>query len=89
MNEGCQAGQVTSAVGAEGSWGPSTLVEMRSSAQLPQQRSGLLRAASVHPSHITLCVCSSSSCKGEYGEVQFASKLLQKENNPFLPASLE
>lgn len=89
MNEGCPAQPAPSAVGAEGAWVPSTQVEVGSGAQLLQQRSELLRAASVHPSPITPCVYSCSSCKEEYGEAQFASKVLQKENNHFLPGSLE
>lgn len=37
-------------------------MEMGSGAELTQQVSGLLRAVSVHSSHITLSVCSSGNC---------------------------
>jgi len=64
-------------------------VEMGFGAQVPQQTSRGLEAASAHPSCTTLHICSSGSGKGEHGEPQYASKLLQKGNNPFLPGSLE
>lgn len=56
---------------------------------LPLYLRGLYEPKFFYNSHITLCLLCSSSCKGKYEEAQFSSKLLHKENNPFLPRSLD
>lgn len=56
---------------------------------LPLYLRALYQPKCFHDSHATLCLLCSCSCKGKYGEAQFSSKLLHKENYSFLPGSLE